>query len=236
MKKTSLIILLLVCLGASCTQSDAPMNDVKQLTSAVLTSDKFKTLGVEISRLNVGSSFLDTTPSGKKLLIIPARIDGKNHALFSILENGSEVAFAAYMEIELESNLHSGAAFKPAPVPNPVSPDDPNPAPTTPPSNNDPVSAAYHAGTFNGSIAVTASTNYRVLYSFYHSDVTGALTIPIGSGANTDRCRGWTETGGPLDCAGKALVNTGPISAAACYWSFGYCFGALVIDCWWTGC
>lgn len=235
MKKNSLIILLFVCLGMSCTQNNVPVNDVKHLTSVVLASDKFKILGVNVSQLNLNGSIIDTTPAGKKLLIIPAKTDGKNNAVLAVIDDRQNVSFSIYMQIKQDAVATSDAIFKqvvptgdgPAPAPTNPTPDDPG---------YDAVSAAYHAGKLNASMTITASTSYQVIYPFHFSKVTGATVVPFGSAANTDRCKGWTSTGGPLDCAGQALVNTGPISSAACYWTFGYCFGALIIDCWLTGC
>jgi hypothetical protein len=54
--------------------------------------------------------------------------------------------------------------------------------------------------------------------------------------ARTEACSGWTEKGGPLDCAGASIEAEGAFSKATCYIDFIICLGAKVFDCLRSGC
>ena len=233
-KTSSLIIPLLLCLGISCTQNEAPENDVHYLTNLVLNSDKLAAIHVDISKLDLSKSILETSQSGKPLLIFPYKIKGKENMVVTLFDRSKKLLVTADVHGSMDA-VASGSNYKTEPAAPPTPPDDGNLMPTNvTPDPGGSINAAYQAGTFNGHVGFTASTYFNLDYSFHLSRTIGATTTTIGT--NGQRCNGWTETGGPLDCAGKNLTSQGPISAALCYIDFIPCFAGLVLDCMISGC
>lgn len=247
MKKNSLVMLLLVCIGVSCNQSDVSVNvsTIKEMAVTVINSPKFQGAPVAAAELDIAHSIFKTSPSGNPGLIIPYKKNGSDNFVIAFFDDTKRnVQFTAVVNAVKESAAEHGGVFKQAPVSNP--PGTPVPAPLNdddlPPNTfgvtditpdpNGTAAAAYTQGTFNGFLKFTIPAQYILNYHFLQSKPVSVSTTVTGS----DRCKGWTETGGPLDCAGKTISSQGPFATFDCYIVFMKCLAFAVGDCLWTGC
>ena len=246
MKKNFPIILLLVCIGVSCNQSDAPIkvSTTEEMAAILVNSPTFKGASVPTSGLDFTHAILKTSPSGKPGLIIPFKQNGSDNFVIAFFdETKRNVQFTAVVNAVKESVARPGEAFNLAPPANP--PGTPEPAPLNPdlPENDfgvtditpDPdgtAAAAFTQGKFNGYLKFTIPNQYVLNYHFFLSKPISVATTITGS----DRCKGWTETGGPLDCAGKTISTQGPFATFDCYIVFMKCLAFAVGDCLWNGC
>lgn len=247
MKKNSLIILLLVCIGVSCNQSDSPVkvSTTEEMATIVVNSPKFQGASVSTSELDMAHAIFKTSPSGKPGLIIPYKQNGSDNFVIAFFDDTKRnVQFTAVVNAVKETVAEHSEIFKQAPVSNP--PGTPVPEPINDadlPSNdfgvtditadpNGTAAAAFSQGTFNGFLKFTIPTQYVLNYHFLLSKPVSVATTVTGS----DRCKGWTETGGPLDCAGKTISSQGPLATFDCYIVFMKCLAFAVGDCLWSGC
>jgi hypothetical protein len=241
MRKIALpLIVALLCLGMSCNQSESvteKVPEVKQLANLVLNSTKLKGGNVTRADLDLDHAMFATSPSGRPALVIPYLANGSDNFVVALLDDSKKnVLFAAIVNASFGKAL-GGAAYKNEPASDPNDPLDPhnNPSGATNLTNPDPAgtaAAAYNAGTFNGYVGFTIPNQYVLNYHFNLSHAIGVTTAIIGN----DRCKGWTETGGPLDCAGHTMSTQGPLATIDCYMKYMICLAISIADCLWNGC
>jgi hypothetical protein len=87
-------------------------------------------------------------------------------------------------------------------------------------------------GSFNGTFEFKMEIGEMKIEMLKSKIISKAMTInnPVA------KCNGWSEPGGPLDCAGARLENMNWWDAGWCYATFGYCMAQLAISCWIDDC
>jgi hypothetical protein len=181
----------------------------KSTIEIIQTSFAFRSLGVSESELDMNNIVSETTPAGKSVLMLSFKNSGNK--IMNLLDDKGLITVSTLVSVE--SSINTDDYFN-----------------------------AFDSKRFEGKISFLSSTGEYFGMIFKESKIANYFiaTDMIKGGhdnARTEGCNGWTEKGGPLDCAGASLDSDGPFSKADCYLSgFLPCMAWKVMDCWWGGC
>jgi hypothetical protein len=206
--KLTLLTLVLLTFALSCSTDDE--TKVQSNSDNVKTSIAFRSLNVSASDLDLDNVQTETTPAGLKVLIVSFKND-ESKKVFNFLNDENQITLSTLAKVE--SSINAKDYFD-----------------------------KFDQKQFEGKISFLNSSGEYFGMDFKESKIvnyfvaTSMIKQSHDIASRTEECSGWTEKGGPLDCAGASVESEGFFSKAACYSEFMICLGLKVMDCIKSGC